>query len=295
MKNLLLILFLFLSSNLFAQNFAPVGAKWYYTHYQNGIPAYVFTSYTLVESVLDTIIVSENCSKLNVTYNNFQNQSFDTWFMRSDSDKIYYYSPDSSRFLSLCDFSKSAGDSFEIEGYYSVTLQGAPLFAKVDSIGLINLNGHIRRISFTHINDIMYDYPGLNIEGIGNCYWMFPIHEENVFGPLRCYSDSILGLYETGEAFSCDWNTEAPEIIFSNQSIEISPNPSSGIFNLQFQNSSLLKSIDVLNVFGKKIFSSNRISDSQFVLNLSAQPNGIYFLQLKTESGMQNKIIVVNK
>ena len=62
MKKILLILFLFLSSNLFAQNFAPAGAKWYYSH-SDGISPYEF--YSSVESVLDTSINGMSCSKLN--------------------------------------------------------------------------------------------------------------------------------------------------------------------------------------------------------------------------------------
>lgn len=215
--------------------------------------------------------------------------------MRSDSDKIFYYSNDSARFLLLYDFTKQAGDSFQVEGYYSAAASGAPLMAYVDSAGTAIINGVSLKFVFTHDNDgLFFNFYG-GFERIGSGYWMFPINCNQLNGPLRCYSDTLIGLYETGEAPTCDWVTSVSEINSSNQSIEIFPNPSSGIFNLQFQNSSLVKSIDVINVFGKKIFSSNRISDSQFVLNLSTQPNGIYFLQLKTESGVQNKIIVINK
>lgn len=293
MKKFLLILFLFLSSNLFAQNFAPVGAKWYYSLPVN--PPYII-DYIEAESVGDTIIDNKICSKIISTYYYLQIQWTDTWFMRSDSDKIFYYQCDSSRFLVLYDFTKQQGDSFVIEGYYKGG-SAVPLIAYIDSVGTVNINGQNLKFFYAHTNDSLQYSDWSGTELFGNYRWMFPQGDFsfNYYGPLRCYNDSGFGLYETGVTPSCDWMTSVSEINSSNPSIEISPNPSSGIFNLQFQNSSLIKSIDVMNVLGKKIFSSNRISDSQFVLNFSTQPSGVYFLLLRTESGTENKIIVVNK
>jgi len=47
-----------------------------------------------------------------------------------------------------------------------------------------------------------------------------------------------------------------------------------------------MNSIEIYNVMGEKIYST--------IINLDA-PNGIYFPQLKTEQGIANKKIMINK
>ncbi len=285
MKKIFLLLFLCICSNLSAQNFAPIGAKWYYTQGESGIPSSFFTSYTLVESVADTIIQSKSCSKLKVTFNHPSNQQYQTWYMYSDSQIIYYYSIDSSQFFLLYDFTKLSGDSFLIEGYN--------LRVYADSVSSININGNLRKEIFTHTNSLGADLSWISIEGIGNRIWMFPVLDNYITGPLRCYSDPSIGLYETGVSFSCDWNTSTEEINSKNFSFDISPNPSSGIFSLSFSKPTSIKSIEVYDVLGERIFHSENYLNSK--LNLTSQSAGIYLLQLQTENGIENKILVINK
>lgn len=79
--------------------------------------------------------------------------------------------------------------------------------------------------------------------------------------------------------------------------VTVYPNPSDGKFNvsgIRYQ----ISHIEIYNVLGEKIYSISPAgggSGGGLHLNLSDKPNGIYFLQLKTEQGSAVKKIVISK
>ena len=79
-------------------------------------------------------------------------------------------------------------------------------------------------------------------------------------------------------------------------SVTIFPNPSNGIFNLEMEQFVNLKmgSIDIFNVLGEQIFQSNiQNQTSNIQINLSAQPKGIYFVNIKVGQELISKKIVI--
>ena len=71
----------------------------------------------------------------------------------------------------------------------------------------------------------------------------------------------------------------------------IYPNPSNGNFIL---NCAVSKGeLEIYNVMGAKIYSTLITNQSTYI-NIDS-PNGIYFLQLKTEQGTANKKLIINK
>ena len=83
----------------------------------------------------------------------------------------------------------------------------------------------------------------------------------------------------------------------------ISPNPTSGLFQIQVAGGSGSSSeykIEIYNVMGEKVYSSMvngqwSMVNSQFTIDISSQPNGIYFLHFKTNEGTAVRKIVINK
>jgi len=71
----------------------------------------------------------------------------------------------------------------------------------------------------------------------------------------------------------------------------IFPNPASGTFSIQ--SSEKISSLEIINVLGEKVFTST-INHQTSAIDLSSQPNGIYFIQIKTEEGTVNKKIVIS-
>ena len=75
-------------------------------------------------------------------------------------------------------------------------------------------------------------------------------------------------------------------------SIEIFPNPSNGKFRVQ-SSEVRIQSIEVYNLVGEKIFQ--KTFNSKFEIISLNEPDGIYFLHLKTDSGIATKKIIIAK
>jgi len=78
------------------------------------------------------------------------------------------------------------------------------------------------------------------------------------------------------------------ETIKNISSITIYPNPSNGIFQLKITNYELgnNNTVEVYNILGEKVYSHQLlISNSQFLIDLSSQPNGIYLYRVTSETG----------
>jgi hypothetical protein len=72
--------------------------------------------------------------------------------------------------------------------------------------------------------------------------------------------------------------------------ISIYPNPSNGTFTIQFLRNvstslNIHNTIEVYNTLGEKVYSQFLIPNSQFLIDLSFQSNGIYFYRVITNSG----------
>ncbi len=72
----------------------------------------------------------------------------------------------------------------------------------------------------------------------------------------------------------------------NSSSLSIFPNPSTGQFTLSLSNVSESCNVEVYNVFGEEVYSSNySLSTNHYSLDLSADPNGIYLYRVITENG----------
>jgi hypothetical protein len=72
--------------------------------------------------------------------------------------------------------------------------------------------------------------------------------------------------------------------------INIYPNPSTGIFTLQMPEGE----IEIYNALGENIYSSKIFSKASEI-DLDKQQNGIYFLRLKTEKGIETRKIILTR
>jgi hypothetical protein len=82
-------------------------------------------------------------------------------------------------------------------------------------------------------------------------------------------------------------------------SISIFPNPSSGIFQIQSEQS-VIKNVTAFNLLGENIFSTFNFiptisGQSSTSIALSSQPDGVYFLHLETANGLVVKKVVISR
>lgn len=90
--------------------------------------------------------------------------------------------------------------------------------------------------------------------------------------------------------------------------ITISPNPSSGVFQIQVGNGQLAVGneykIEIMNVLGEKVFAWDKgqgtggvgnSQSTQLTINLSGEPSGIYFVKVETAEGVATQKIILQR
>lgn len=270
-------------SSLKAQNWAPVGATWYFTQ---TFFSSSDISYTKVEVEKDTIVLGKNCSKL---IGNFDGCMWKSQFMYESNDSVYFYHPTNNKFEMLFDFGATAGDIWKIPNYSeNFGVGGADtteLF--VDSVGMIIVSGESLRVIYTkQINSSSsnYEFGGAIIEKIGASY-MFPSYFacDPVPGDIRCYSDGVID-YKTIN-FVCD----AQHVGLEDENlaaINISPNPFNDYFDISTNQE--IKDITLTNLNGQHI-SFEQKGNRIYLKNI---PKGIYLLSLELNGRrIQQKLI----
>ena len=80
----------------------------------------------------------------------------------------------------------------------------------------------------------------------------------------------------------------------SNPSITVAPNPSNGVFNVDFKNAN---SIKVFNALGVLVYNEKieQATEGTKEVDLSNFSNGIYFINVSNEKGSINHKIILNK
>ncbi len=93
-----------------------------------------------------------------------------------------------------------------------------------------------------------------------------------------------------------DLETKVQTITHETPELVVYPNPSSGIFTFQWSVVSCKWSVEVYNVIGQRVFSSNySLSTNHYSLNLSDKPSGIYLYRVtKDDSSLigEGKLII---
>ncbi len=286
--------------------FAPVGAKWWYT-----LPNYMTfpqlpVSYTIIESIGDTIIQGINASQLIFTYDPPDYQYCyglnSTFYMYADSNKVYLYNTHSEVFNLLYDFNANAGDSWYLklscDSAFFPWSQSDSMLVTVDSVSFKTVNG--QQLKILHTNSL-----GSVIEQIGMVEGPFPLVfyctgliSEDCASTLRCYEDTIIGFYQSPDSIACDSiYTVGINELSHDFKFSISPNPSSGSFNLIYflpkNQDGLLQIVDIT---GKMIFEM-RLPQWSTLQNIYL-PNlaqGIYALKITSGGSSVVKKIVLRE
>jgi uncharacterized repeat protein (TIGR03803 family) len=80
--------------------------------------------------------------------------------------------------------------------------------------------------------------------------------------------------------------------------VNIYPNPNNGVFNVQMNRLENFQ-MKISNVLGENVYESQSSSykeeHSNWTVDLSNQPNGVYLVNLKTQQGISAKKIIINR
>src|SRR6185312_11824461 len=167
----------------------------------------------------------------------------------------------------------------------------------VKAIDSILIGTHYRKqFIITNVVDSLYWEDSI-IEGIGSTQGLFtPILMQ--FGEaaywLLCFKENDTTVYPSLN-YSCqDFILNIPNVTKAETNFTIYPNPSNGNFTISFSRPvpmaigvvSGSQTIEVYNILGEKVYSHQFvIPNSQFLINLNVQPNGIYLYRVITEDG----------
>ena len=285
MKKILLLLLLFaaiivVNNNARAQNFAPVGAIWYYTFILPPFPP-MGTSYTKFESTKDTVVNGWDCKKIELsrTYDCSGNivNTIQYYILYSIDNKVYEIE-NNQQYL-LYDFSKNAGEYWVMPKYDNDTVY-------VESVSNIVLtNGQTRRVQHVHNSSLSFPwwFTGDIIENIGYKNLLFPYGLAipcDDGGTIRCYYES--GIIVHSELLPCDYSTVGINKNNVEQDKILVKNPINYQIDIQITDVSLLpiQTIAVYNNLGKLICQQNNITNTSYIIDFSGKSNGFYYVKI---------------
>lgn len=290
--------YLFLISGLFflhkadaqINEFAPIGAKWWYS-VQDEFPVIKQLS---LEVIGDTIIEYHTCKVLRFDpVPNLTNNDRDIYLYQED-DIIYQYFESENNFLKLYDFSLAPG-----EGYWCHAVDFSNIvdsfYVDIISVEIIIVNGIELKKQTIHI-DGYFDWFGDNIEIIGNNQMIIPVYGllDAIQGPLRCFEDSVLGLYETGETAECDAILTGINELNENN-INVFPNPFSNNITIHFNNPGIAQyNAKILSMVGETVSIFEIPAVEKYFVELNYLPSGNYFLHLQNSSSVIYQSIIKN-
>lgn len=122
------------------------------------------------------------------------------------------------------------------------------------------------------VNSLSFGQTGLEVRTRNSCGWSawFPLTWELVEIP----------------------NPNQKQSTLKNPLLEVYPNPSASNWNFSYQNT-IIESITVLDVFGKKLYSTT-LSANHVSVDCSSFQNGVYFAKVATASGIETVKLVKN-
>jgi hypothetical protein len=116
--------------------------------------------------------------------------------------------------------------------------------------------------------------------------------------------------YDNGDTYRKDFWEYVPcltnptlinEVVNENM-VSVFPNPTNGVFQIQIDNDQLTSdntySLEIYNIYGERVFQSANHLSSKLTnqqIDISSQPNGIYFLKVQDENKAYIKKIVIQK
>jgi hypothetical protein len=295
MKTILFFaILILLYSNTFAQeNWPPIGAKWYYSYQYFNISELGPLEYIYFEAEKDTFLNDTTCRKIHAEYQKQSGQVMNLGYeyIFSTEDSVFNYHD--GHFYLLYDFSRHVGDTIKLflgsnsdlyRQISNVTLNKDYLKHVVTARDSIEIGG--RKYLEITLN-YCYDELGFNllifnqsqiIKGIGSSSFLtgewFSGIESDIYGPLRCYSDSDLNYTSN---IPCDTiimdikqdKTEKRPILF--------PNPIDNESILSFPNyENYETNVVIVNSMGKIIH--NAITTLDYIsINPVDYASGIYY------------------
>ncbi|MDL2262868.1 T9SS type A sorting domain-containing protein [Bacteroidales bacterium OttesenSCG-928-I21] len=247
-------------------------------------------------------------------------QAYNQYYLREDTvnGQLFRYVDELNKEYLMCDMSLEVGDTFSLPDWGTDarscglnirdwTYQEEGLEIIVDSIVYINGKKIIyfpcieNNIHSPHYNCMvegtitnMDKVPFTFIEGIGPAYGAlgYSPSTEGYLGVLLCIEKDNILTYMLSSELGCFKSIVSVENLKEN-SICIFPNPANDILNIETPENIEIISINICTMDGK-IIENNTVSFNAGQLNISKLQTGSYILNVNTDKGNFNKLIIKN-
>lgn len=287
--NLLILLSL---GNAQTNDFAPIGATWWYDALSDcGAPDNECGYFTL-HSFKDTSILEQTCRVLKEEH--FGNDAaipIQFHYIYEDSGKVYFYRD--GQFNLLYNFEAIQFDTINV---FEDEFNGFTPFEDftyeyfkyiIDSIAFVTIDGYELKTQFpkeiNESNAWSFSYPVI-IEGIGSTSLFFgqPNTIAIGFGSyLRCYVDENITF--SNFAYDCDYITGL-EGYLKHESLLVYPNPATDYVVLSFE-TPYRYALEVFDIYGRNlkplIFIESNLS---YILDVKDIKENIFFIKIIMEN-----------
>ena len=301
-------LFMVLGITLFAQHqeWAPIGAEWHYTHtYFVPPPPHTnpYYDYNRVVCTGDTLINGKNCrvlipEKSNCTFwGTYTTPAHYTW---QDSGKIYLWDAAANSFGLLMDFTKNAGEHWDMPLWYQTSYYADTVQVAVDSTDWLVVGGDsLKQLYVTYTierpnnpMDPPFTHQDVIVERFGNLTQMLPIEgplcDWEYDSGLRCYNDSITGLY-TYVNYACDsiiqgnMGSSTTKVTDKHNRVKLYPNPAQNQLTIDFEQFPVKEVFyQIFTTTGRLVQQGNLPTNEQSI-PIHQLSSGLFFLQVQTE------------
>lgn len=285
--------FLLISNWCICQLWSPVGAEWYYDI------TYAFhgdIDYHKVYCDSSILIKGKNCQKINIDYCACNNYYCKKLYTYKSQDTIFFYNEDVDTFEVLYNFNSQPGSFWQIRMKDVHNIIDTVTIV-VDSIGSRNVNNRNFKslyvsyyYKFKYSVGSTYSYIDKSeiVESLGDINLVINILskssficDESILSSLRCYKDSLVGLYSTGVRETCDFRYKwvGIEDNLKSNNIFIYPNLVSDNLNIYLNDEDVQDrryQIKCLDQNGKMVLSKE-FSGQRSMIDLSLLTSGLYF------------------
>lgn len=279
-----------LSILIYGQDFAPIGAEWYYNE------QFAFSGdvdYIKFNSEKDTLVNGQTCKKITKRHKLGCNDRPDTEYLYTKNDTVFFLDTIFNEFQILYVFNANPLDSWIIK-IKDEEQDLDTILISVDSITTKQINGvdlKAIHVTYNKFDENMPEtYSSTIIEKIGDVKYMFNWYpwsnvacDVNYTSGLRCYQDSQLGLYSTGIADSCDYTYKWTGIDKNelNSRIQIFPNPANDYIEIILDINSDYKA-ELYDLNGRLLLT--KIFNLNIELDLVGIKSGYYLLMIKEKT-----------
>jgi len=276
----------------FDDYWAPVGATWYY---EIVYPFSSKLSYIKYESVGTTFILNKECKIITATggetaYGHLVGNS-DTAYTYENNGKIFVFDPNNNDFSLIYDFSADSGT------IWNTTWDTCNFERSISGVDSISINGNYLKLLSHDGYKIIERIGGERtlFQGLGVVDCNLPdtiIYEEPYVQRLRCYEDDLIGFYETGISPTCDFVLGTESIKQLNDQVTLYPNPAKDKIYFEGLPKNGRTKIMISSLSGINLINTN-IRSEVATIDISILEQGIYLIQIRLETGIITKKIIV--